>query len=215
MAPAQDGRRAERRNLREGPSPTKGSAQAIWIASARVSGFRGLAVKPVRISCRTQTRLMQGAATIASLHFRTVGVDGWCSPRGHGREALPGVDAFGCLRSLRAHSALDAVSCGQRGWVEIAAAAVGQCNSVRAIAHAPPRISRSCRRSPPRGTDCHQRAERRRGPRHTSMLGADRHAIAASVLNQKFPANVKVYSPALVEASEAIASAVRRTSRPI
>jgi hypothetical protein len=66
MAPAQDGRRAERRNLREGPSlTTKGSAQAIWIASARVSGFRGLAVKPVRISCRTQTRLMQGAAMIA------------------------------------------------------------------------------------------------------------------------------------------------------
>lgn len=135
-------------------------------------------------------------------------------PMGHGQEALPGVDAFACLRSLRAHSALDAASLGQRGWVEIAVAAVGQCNSFRAVAHTPPGISRSCRRSPPRGTDCHQRVERRRGPRHTSMLGADRYAIAASLPNQKFPANVNVYSPALVEASEAIASAVRRTAGP-
>jgi hypothetical protein len=42
---------------------------------------------------------------------------------GQGREALRGVDAFGCLRSLRARSALDGVSWVQRGSVEIA---VGQ-----------------------------------------------------------------------------------------
>ena len=42
---------------------------------------------------------------------------------GQGREALLGVDAFGCLRSLRARSALDGVSGVQGGSVEIA---VGQ-----------------------------------------------------------------------------------------
>jgi hypothetical protein len=46
-----------------------------------------------------------------------------CSLMGQGREALRGVDAFGCLRSLRARSALDGVSWVQRGSVEIA---VGQ-----------------------------------------------------------------------------------------
>src|SRR5277367_6452936 len=43
-----------------------------------------------------------------------------CSLMGQGREALRGVDAFGCLRSLRARSALDGVSWVQRGSVEIA-----------------------------------------------------------------------------------------------
>ena len=42
---------------------------------------------------------------------------------GSRRELLPDVDAFGCLRSLRARSALDGVSWVQGGLVEIA---VGQ-----------------------------------------------------------------------------------------
>jgi hypothetical protein len=42
---------------------------------------------------------------------------------GQGQEALPDVDAFGYLRSLRARSALDGVSWVQGGLVEIA---VGQ-----------------------------------------------------------------------------------------
>jgi hypothetical protein len=54
---------------------------------------------------------------------RTAGNDGYRSLMGQGREALRGVDAFGCLRSLRARSALDGVSWVQRGSVEIA---VGQ-----------------------------------------------------------------------------------------
>jgi hypothetical protein len=37
-------------------------------------------------------------------HLRAAGVDGLCSLMGQGREALPGVDAFGRLRSLRARS---------------------------------------------------------------------------------------------------------------
>ena len=48
-------------------------------------------------------------------------IDGYCSLMGQGREALRGVDAFGCLRSLRARSALDGVSWVQGGSVEIAA----------------------------------------------------------------------------------------------
>src|SRR5271166_7111355 len=54
---------------------------------------------------------------------RTAGADGLCSLMGQGREALPDVDAFGCLCSLRARSALDGVSWVQGGSVEIA---VGQ-----------------------------------------------------------------------------------------
>ena len=40
---------------------------------------------------------------------------GYCSLMGQGREALPDVDAFGCLCSLRARSALDGVSWVQSG----------------------------------------------------------------------------------------------------
>ena len=61
---------------------------------------------------------------------------------GQGREALRGVDAFGCLRSLRAGSALDGVSWVQRGSVEIA---VGRrltaCNKIRAVVCSLPRAS--------------------------------------------------------------------------
>jgi hypothetical protein len=47
-------------------------------------------------------------------------VGGLCSLMRQGREALLGIDAFGCLRSLRARSALDGVSWVQGGLVEIA-----------------------------------------------------------------------------------------------
>ena len=61
---------------------------------------------------------------------------------GQGREALRGVDAFGCLRSLRARSALDGVSWVQRGLVEIA---VGHrltgCYEIRAVVCSLPRAS--------------------------------------------------------------------------
>src|SRR5208282_1769868 len=50
-------------------------------------------------------------------------IGGYCSLMGQGREPLPDVDAFGCLCSLRARSALDGVSWVQSGSVEIA---VGQ-----------------------------------------------------------------------------------------
>jgi hypothetical protein len=53
----------------------------------------------------------------------TAGVDGYRSLMGQGREALLGVDAFGCLCSLRARSAVEGVSWVQGGLVEIA---VGQ-----------------------------------------------------------------------------------------
>ena len=47
-------------------------------------------------------------------------IDGYWSLMGEGRELLPVIDAFGCLRSLRARSALDGVSWVQGGSVEIA-----------------------------------------------------------------------------------------------
>ena len=50
-------------------------------------------------------------------------IDGLCSLMGQGRHPLPGIDALGCLCSLRARSALDGVSWVQGGSVEIA---VGQ-----------------------------------------------------------------------------------------
>jgi hypothetical protein len=37
---------------------------------------------------------------------------------GQGQETLPDVDAFGCLRSLRARSALDGVSWVQAAWLK-------------------------------------------------------------------------------------------------
>jgi hypothetical protein len=46
---------------------------------------------------------------------RMTGVDGYCSLMGQGRKPLPGVDAFGCLCSLRARWALDEVSWVQSG----------------------------------------------------------------------------------------------------
>jgi hypothetical protein len=60
--------------------------------------------------------------TSAICAFRPAGVDGFCSLMGQGGSSS-GVDAFGCLRSLRARSALDGVSWVQGGSVEIA---VGQ-----------------------------------------------------------------------------------------
>jgi len=45
-----------------------------------------------------------------------------------------GLDAFGCLRSLRAHLALDGVSWVQRGWVEIAVGhRLTACHKIRAV----------------------------------------------------------------------------------
>jgi hypothetical protein len=45
-------------------------------------------------------------------------IDGYRSLMGQGGSSS-GVDAFGCLRSLRARSALDGISWVQRGSVEI------------------------------------------------------------------------------------------------
>jgi hypothetical protein len=57
-------------------------------------------------------------------------------------DALPGVDAFGCLRSLRAQSALDGVSWAQGSLVE---SAVGRplaaCNRIGAMVCSLPRAS--------------------------------------------------------------------------
>ena len=69
------------------------------------------------------TRSPHRLAMAAICAFRPAGIDELRSLMGQGREALRGVDAFGCLRSLRARSALDGVSWVQRGSVEIA---VGQ-----------------------------------------------------------------------------------------
>ena len=54
-----------------------------------------------------------GMAAVCAL--RTAGVDELRSLIGQGRDPPPGVDAFGCLRSLRARSALDGVSWVQGG----------------------------------------------------------------------------------------------------
>ena len=61
---------------------------------------------------------------------------------GQGREALRGVDAFGCLRSLRARSALDGVSWVQRGLVEIAVGhRLTACYEIRAVVCSLPKAS--------------------------------------------------------------------------
>ena len=53
-----------------------------------------------------------------------------------------GVDAFGCLRSLRARSALDGVSWVQRGSVEIAVGhRLAACYKIRAVVCSLPRAS--------------------------------------------------------------------------
>ena len=53
-----------------------------------------------------------------------------------------GVDAFGCLRSLRARSALDGVSWVQRGSVEIAVGhRLTACYKIRAVICSLPRAS--------------------------------------------------------------------------
>ena len=74
------------------------------------------------------------------LRPRTAGVDELRSLMGQGREALRGVDAFGCLRSLRARSALDGVSWVQRGLVEIAVGPrLTACYEIRAVVCSLPR----------------------------------------------------------------------------
>ena len=61
---------------------------------------------------------------------------------GQGRGALPGVDALGCLRSLRARSALDGVSWVQGGLVEIAFGhRLTACYKIRAVVCSLPRAS--------------------------------------------------------------------------
>src|ERR1700721_3125762 len=66
----------------------------------------------------------------------------YCSLMGQGREALRGVDAFGCLRSLRARSALDGVSWVQGGSVEIAVSRwLAACNRIGAVVCSLPRAS--------------------------------------------------------------------------
>src|SRR5277367_3419245 len=65
-----------------------------------------------------------------------------CSLMGQGREALRGVDAFGCLRSLRARSALDGANWVQRGLVEIAVGhRLTACYKIRAVVCSLPRAS--------------------------------------------------------------------------
>ena len=54
-----------------------------------------------------------------------------------------GVDALGCLRSLRARSALDGVSWVQRGLVEIAVGhRLTACYEIRAVVCSLPRLRR-------------------------------------------------------------------------
>ena len=73
---------------------------------------------------------------------RTAAIDRFCSLMGQGREALRGVDAFGCLRSLRARSALDGVSWVQGGSVEIAVSRwLAACNRIGAVVCSLPRAS--------------------------------------------------------------------------
>jgi hypothetical protein len=65
---------------------------------------------------------------------------------GQGREALPDVDAFGCLCSLRNRSALDGVSRVQSGSVEIAVGHwLAACNRIGAVVCSLPR---ACRQQP-------------------------------------------------------------------
>jgi hypothetical protein len=45
----------------------------------------------------------------ASNGTQTAGFDEYCSLMSQGREAPPGIDAFGCLCSLRARSALSRI----------------------------------------------------------------------------------------------------------
>jgi hypothetical protein len=66
----------------------------------------------------------KGAVSLVRLEVRlwdsgaigsTAGTGGLCSLMSQGRGSFPDVDAFGCLRSLRARSALDGVSWVQGG----------------------------------------------------------------------------------------------------
>jgi hypothetical protein len=88
------------------------------------------------------TRLPSPRRMAAICAFRPAGIDELRSLMGQGREALRGVDAFGCLRSLRARSALVGVSRVQRGLVEIAVGhRLTACYEIRAVVCSLPRAS--------------------------------------------------------------------------
>jgi hypothetical protein len=81
-----------------------------------------LAAKIVRLSPKLQPVIqiaepqsLRHRRMAAICAYRTAGVDGYCSLLGQGRKLLPDFDAFGCLRSLRARSALNEVSWVQGG----------------------------------------------------------------------------------------------------
>ena len=82
---------------------------------ATVTLFCGWRATASRARVKTQSRDAPVTAT-----QRTTATRGYCSLMGQGRKPLPDVDAFGCLCSLRARSALDGVSWVQGGKVESA-----------------------------------------------------------------------------------------------
>ena len=73
--------------------------------------------------------------------MKIIALDGLRSLMGQGARGSSGVDAFGCLRSLRARSALDGVSWVQRGSVEIAVGQSGRCYTIHAVVCSLPRAS--------------------------------------------------------------------------
>ena len=112
--------------LRPPPSPSPTTAYPSDCGRS-IGEDRWVAVRPTEAS-------KPRSATSASRRF--------CSLMGQGREALRGVDAFGCLRSLRARSALDGVSWVQRGSVEIAVGhGLTACYKIRAVVCSLPRAS--------------------------------------------------------------------------
>jgi len=88
---------------------------------------------------RSRAQLTRCLGSRASVQ-PTAAFDELRSLMGQGREALRGVDAFGCLRSLRARSALDGVSWVQRGLVEVAVGhRLTACYEIRAVVCSLPR----------------------------------------------------------------------------
>jgi hypothetical protein len=142
------------------PAGAGPQARAISLAPAAPSKIRrgadlGLclrvrtASKPSSTSCRRVRSIVgmlvsSASAIRLSLHpspaSDTSAFNKFRSLMGQGREALRGVDAFGCLRSLRARSALDGVSWVQRGLVEIAVGhRLTACYEIRAVVCSLPR----------------------------------------------------------------------------
>jgi hypothetical protein len=91
---------------------TTGRYISKWVELTSAASWDPVCCRRLVIQ-RTNVRPLSrapGAAMTASRRFRSL--------MGQGGEALPVIDALGCLRSLRARLALDGVSWAQGGKVE-------------------------------------------------------------------------------------------------